>query len=100
MLFSEVDLDFGHVNDIKDVKLIYENKEQQLEQLMTKYKESTDLYFVNLLKNSNDKKNISELYKERMSELENLYEKAQNKLEKNFFKKLREITDFIKQNNH
>ena len=99
-LFSEVDLDFGHVNDIKDVKLIYENKEQQLEQLMTKYKESTDLYFVNLLKNSNDKKNISELYKERMSELENLYEKAQNQLEKNFFKKLREITDFIKQNNH
>ena len=99
-LFSEVDLDFGHVNDIKDVKLIYENKEQQLEQLMTKYKESTDLYFVNLLKNSNDKKNISELYKERMSELENLYENAQNKLEKNFFKKLREITDFIKQNNH
>ena len=99
-LFSEVDLDFGHVNDIKDVKLIYENKEQQLEQLMTKYKESTDLYFVNLLKNNNDKKNISELYKERMSELENLYEKAQNQLEKNFFKKLREITDFIKQNNH
>ena len=99
-LFSEVDLDFGHVNDIKDVKLIYENKEQQLEQLMTKYKEDTDLYFVNLLKNSNDKKNISELYKERMSELENLYEKAQNQLEKNFFKKLREITDFIKQNNH
>ena len=99
-LFSEIDLDFGHVNDIKDVKLIYENKEQQLEQLMTKYKESTDLYFVNLLKNSNDKKNISELYKERMSELENLYEKAQNQLEKNFFKKLREITDFIKQNNH
>ena len=99
-LFSEVDLDFGHVNDIKDVKLIYESKEQQLEQLMTKYKESTDLYFVNLLKNSNDKKNISELYKERMSELENLYEKAQNQLEKNFFKKLREITDFIKQNNH
>ena len=99
-LFSEVDLDFGHVNDIKDVKLIYENKEQQLEQLMTKYKESTDLYFVNLLKNSNDKNNISELYKERMSELENLYEKAQNQLEKNFFKKLREITDFIKQNNH
>ena len=99
-LFSEVDLDFGHVNDIKDVKLIYENKEQQLEQLMTKYKKSTDLYFVNLLKNSNDKKNISELYKERMSELENLYEKAQNQLEKNFFKKLREITDFIKQNNH
>ena len=99
-LFSEIDLDFGHVNDIKDVKLIYENKEQQLEQLMTKYKKSTDLYFVNLLKNSNDKKNISELYKERMSELENLYEKAQNQLEKNFFKKLREITDFIKQNNH
>ena len=99
-LFSEVDLDFGHVNDIKDVKLIYENKEQQLEKLMTKYKEDTDLYFVNLLKNNNDKKNISELYKERMSELENLYEKAQNQLEKNFFKKLREITDFIKQNNH
>ena len=99
-LFSEVDLDFGHVNDIKDVKLIYENKEQQLEQLLTKYKEDTDLYFVNLLKNSNDKKNISELYKERMSELENLYEKAQNQLEKNFFKKLREITDYIKQNNH
>jgi hypothetical protein len=98
--FSEVDLDFGHVNDIKDVKLIYESKEQQLEQLMTKYKENTDLYFVNLLKNSNDKKSISELYKERMSELENLYENAQNKLEKNFFKKLREITDFIKQNNH
>ena len=98
--FSEVDLDFGHANDIKDVKLIYESKEQQLEQLMTKYKENTDLYFVNLLKNSNDKKNISELYKERMSELENLYESAQNKLEKNFFKKLREITDFIKQNNH
>jgi len=99
-LFSEVDLDFGHVNDIKDVKLLYESKEQQLEELMTKYKESTDLYFVDLLKNSNDKKNIGELYKERMSELENLYEKAQNQLEKNFFKKLREITDFMKQNNH
>lgn len=100
VLFSEVDLDFGHVSDIKDVKLIYEDKEQQLEQLMEKYKENTDLYFVNLLKNNNDKNNINELYKERMTELENLYENAQNQLEKNFFKKLREITDFIKQNNH
>ena len=100
-LFSEVDLDFGDIYDIKDVKFSYENKENQLEELMKKYKENTDLYFDNLLKNNIDKNNIKIIYdehKQKMAELEKLYQNAQNKLEKNFFEKLRQITNFNKQN--
>ena len=99
-LFSEVDLNFGEVNDIKDVKIFYEEKENQLEELMKKYKENTDLYFDNLLRNNNDKNNIKIIYeehKEKMSELEKLYQNAQNKLEKNFFEKLKQMTNFNKQ---
>ena len=102
-LFSEIDLNFGDINDIQNVKIMYENKENQLEQLMKKYKENTNLYFDNLLKNNVDKNNIKLIYaehKEKMSELEKLYENAQNKLEKNFFDKLREITNFNRQNNY
>ena len=99
-LFSEVDLNFGEVNDIKYVKIFYEEKENQLEELMKKYKENTDLYFDNLLRNNNDKNNIKIIYeehKEKMSELEKLYQNAQNKLEKNFFEKLKQMTNFNKQ---
>ena len=99
-LFSEVDLNFGEVNDIKDVKIFYEEKENQLEELMKKYKENTDLYFDNLLRNNTDKNNIKIIYeehKEKMSELEKLYQNAQNKLEKNFFEKLKQMTNFNKQ---
>ena len=102
-LFSEIDLNFGDINDIQNVKIMYENKENQLEQLMKKYKENTNLYFDNLLKNNVDKNNIKLIYaehKEKMSELEKLYKNAQNKLEKNFFDKLREITNFNRQNNY
>ena len=102
-LFSEVDLNFKGINDIKDVKLIYQEKEGQLEELMKKYKQNTDLYFDNLLKNNTDKKNIKIIYdehKEKMSELQKLYENAQSKLEKNFFEKLRQITNFNRQNNN
>ncbi len=102
-LFSEVDLNFGEIKNIKDVKLMYEKKENQLEQLMKKYQENTNLYFDNLLKNNVDKNNIKTIYdehKEKMTELEKLYENAQNKLEKNFFEKLREITNFNRQNNY
>jgi hypothetical protein len=102
-LFSEVDLNFGEIKNIQDVKLIYEKKENELEQLMKKYKENTNMYFDNLLKNNVDKNNIKLIYdehKEKMTELEQLYEKAQNKLEKNFFDKLREITNFNRQNNY
>jgi hypothetical protein len=102
-LFSEVDLNFGEIKNIQDVKLIYEKKENELEQLMKKYKENTNMYFDNLLKNNVDKNNIKLIYdehKEKMTELEKLYEKAQNKLEKNFFDKLREITNFNRQNNY
>ena len=102
-LFSEVDLNFKGINDIKDVKLIYQEKEGQLEELMKKYKQNTNLYFDNLLKNNTDKKNIKIIYdehKEKMSELQKLYENAQSKLEKNFFEKLRQITNFNRQNNN
>ena len=99
-LFSEVDLSFGDINDIKSVKLLYEKKENQLEQLMKKYRENIDIYFDNLLKENTDKNNIKLIYdehKEKISELEKLYENETNKLEKNFFDKLREITNFNKQ---
>ena len=102
-LFSEVDLNFKGINDIKDVKLIYQEKEGQLEELMKKYKQNTDLYFDNLLKNNVDKNNIKVIYdehKEKMFELQKLYENAQSKLEKNFFEKLRQITNFNRQNNN
>ena len=102
-LFSEVDLNFKGINDIKDVKLIYQEKEGQLEELMKKYKQNTNLYFDNLLKNNTDKNNIKIIYdehKEKMSELQKLYENAQSKLEKNFFEKLRQITNFNRQNNN
>ena len=100
-LFSEVDLSFDEANDIKDVKLLYEKKENQLEELMKKYKENTDLYFDNILKNNIDKNNIKVIYdehKEKISELEKLYQNAQNNLEKKFFEKLKKITNFNKQN--
>ena len=100
-LFSEVDLSFDEANDIKDVKLLYEKKENQLEELMKKYKQNTDLYFDNLLKNNVDKNNIKVIYdehKEKISELEKLYQNAQNNLEKKFFEKLKKITNFNKQN--
>ena len=100
-LFSEVDLNFGEINDIKDVKILYEQKENQLEELMKKYKENTDLYFNNLLRNNIDKNNIKMIYDEhkvKISELEKLYQNAQNKLEKNFFGQLRQITNFNKPN--
>ena len=99
-LFSEVDLNFGEVNDIKNVKIFYEEKENQLEELMKKYKENTDLYFDNLLRNNTDENNVKIIYeehKEKMSELEKLYQNAQNKLEKNFFEKLKQMTNFNKQ---
>ena len=102
-LFSEVDLNFKGINDIQNVKLMYQNKESQLEELMKKYKQNTDLYFDNLLKNNVDKNNIKVIYdehKEKMFELQKLYENAQNRLEKNFFEKLREITNFNKQSNN
>ena len=100
-LFSEVDLNFGEINDIKNVKILYEQKESQLEELMKKYKENTDLYFNNLLRNNIDKDNIKIIYdehKQKMLELEGLYQNAQNKLEKNFFGQLRQITNFNKTN--
>jgi uncharacterized protein YlbG (UPF0298 family) len=100
-LFSEVDLNFGEINDIKNVKILYEQKESQLEELMKKYKENTDLYFNNLLRNNTDKNNIKMIYdehNEKISELEKLYQNAQNKLEKNFFGQLRQITNFNKTN--
>ena len=101
-LFSEVDLNFFEVNDIKDVKTLYEQKENQLEDLMKKYKENTDIYFDNLLRNNTDKNNIKIIYEEhkaKMSELEKLYQNAQNKLEKNFFEQLRQITNLKKPSN-
>ena len=101
-LFSEVDLNFGEITDIKIVKLMYEQKANQLEQLMKKYRENTDIYFDNLLKENTDKNNIKLIYdehKEKISELEKLYDNVTNKLEKNFFDKLKKITNFNKQKN-
>ena len=101
-LFSEVDLNFGEITDIKIVKMMYEQKANQMEQLMKKYRENTDIYFDNLLKENTDKNNIKLIYdehKEKISELEKLYDNATNKLEKNFFDKLKKITNFNKQKN-
>ena len=56
-LFSEVDLNFDEANKITEVKLIYEKKEKQLEELMQKYRDNTDFYFENLLNNNINKSN-------------------------------------------
>jgi hypothetical protein len=96
-LFSEVDLNFDEANKITEVKLIYEKKEKQLEELMQKYRDNTDFYFENLLNNNNNKSNeelIFKEHKEKISELEKLYEKRQNILENKFFEKLKELTSF------
>ena len=96
-LFSEVDLNFDEANKITEVKLIYEKKEKQLEELMQKYRDNTDFYFENLLNNNINKSNeelIFKEHKEKISELEKLYEKSQNILEKKFFEKLKELTSF------
>ena len=100
-LFSEVDLNFNGVKNINEVKLLYEQKEKQLESLMKKYKENTDYYFDSLLNKNNNKNNLDIIYKEhqeKINELEKLYEKAQNSLEQKFFEKLKNITNFNKQN--
>ena len=100
-LFSEVDLNFNGVKNINEVKLLYEQKEKQLELLMKKYKENTDYYFDSLLNKNNNKNNLDIIYKEhqeKINELEKLYEKAQNSLEQKFFEKLKNITNFNKQN--
>ena len=99
-LFSEVDLNFNGVKKISEVKLLYEQKEKQLESLMKKYKENTDYYFESLLNKNSNKNNIEIIYKEhqeKINELEKLYEKAQNSLEQKFFEKLKHITNFNKQ---
>ena len=99
-LFSEVDLNFKGVKKISEVKLLYEQKEKQLESLMKKYKENTDYYFESLLNKNSNKNNIEIIYKEhhqKINELEKLYEKAQNTLEQKFFEKLKHITNFNKQ---
>ena len=99
-LFSEVDLNFKGVKKISEVKLLYEQKEKQLESLMKKYKENTDYYFESLLNKNSNKNNIEIIYKEhqeKINELEKLYEKAQNSLEQKFFEKLKHITNFNKQ---
>jgi len=99
-LFSEVDLNFDEANKINEVKLIYEKKEKQLEELMQKYRDNTDFYFENLLNNNINKSNeelIFKEHKEKISELEKLYEKKQNILENKFFEKLKELTSFNKQ---
>ena len=99
-LFSEVDLNFDEANKITEVKLIYEKKEKQLEELMQKYRDNTDFYFENLLNNNINKSNeelIFKEHKEKISELEKLYEKRQNVLENKFFEKLKELTSFNKQ---
>ena len=98
-LFSEVDLNFDEANKITEVKLIYEKKEKQLEELMQKYRDNTDFYFENLLNNNINKSNeelIFKEHKEKISELEKLYEKRQNILENKFFEKLKELTSFNK----
>ena len=99
-LFSEVDLSFDEANKISEVKLIYEKKEKQLELLMKKYKENTDYYFETLLNKNNNKdaEIINNEHKEKIIELEKLYEKAQNNLEKKFFEKIKQMTNFNKQN--
>ena len=100
-LFSEVDLNFNGVKNINEVKLLYEQKEKQLESLMKKYKENTGYYFDSLLNKNNNKNNLDIIYKEhqeKINELEKLYEKAQNSLEQKFFEKLKNITNFNKQN--
>ena len=99
-LFSEVDLNFDEANKITEVKLIYEKKEKQLEELMQKYRDNTDYYFENLLNNNINQSNeelIFKEHKEKISELEKLYEKMQNNLENKFFEKLKELTSFNKQ---
>ena len=96
-LFSEVDLNFDEANKITEVKLIYEKKEKELEELMQKYRDNTDFYFENLLNNNINKSNeelIFKEHKEKISELEKLYEKRQNILENKFFEKLKELTSF------
>ena len=98
-LFSEIDLSFNEANKISEVKLIYEKKEKQLELLMKKYKENTDYYFETLLNKNNNKdaEIINNEHKEKIIELEKLYEKAQNNLEKKFFEKIKQMTNFNKQ---
>ena len=93
-LFSEINLDFDEAKKINEVKLIYEKKEKELEQLMQQYRENIDYYFETLINKNNDKsseKLISQEHKQKISELEALYEKKQNILENNFFKRLKEL---------
>ena len=100
-LFSEVDLSFDEANKITEVKLIYEKKEKQLQELMQKYKDNTDYYFEALLNKNFNKSNeelIFKEHKEKISELEKLYGKTQNILETKFFEKLKELSSFNKQN--
>ena len=93
-LFSEINLDFDEAKKINEVKIIYEKKEKELEQLMQQYRENIDYYFETLINKNNDKsseKLISQEHKQKISELEALYEKKQNILENNFFKRLKEL---------
>ena len=93
-LFSEINLSFDEAKKINEVKLIYEKKEKELEQLMQQYRENIDYYFETLLNKNSDKiseKLISKEHKQKISELEAIYEKKQNNLETNFFKRLKEL---------
>ena len=93
-LFSEIDISFEEVNQINEVKSMYEKKEKQLEILLQKYKENIDYYFETLLNQNFNKSNqdlIFKEHKEKINELEQIYERTQKKLETKFFEKLKEI---------
>ena len=97
-LFEDIPLQFINVSDIQNTKLTYEEREEQLEELMDNYTNEIEKYYNLLFEkcklngNQNDLNKISMEYQSNINKLNEIYETKQSILENNFFATLKILT--------
>ena len=97
-LFEDIPLQFINVSDIQNTKLTYEEREEQLEELMDNYTNEIEKYYNTLFEkcklngNQNDLNKISMEYQSNINKLNEIYETKQSILENNFFATLKILT--------
>ena len=98
-LFEDIPLQFVNVIDIQNTKLTYEEREEQLEELMDNYTNQLEKYYNSIFEkcklngnNQNELNNISNEYKNNINKLNEIYETKQSILENNFFATLKILT--------
>ena len=98
-LFEDIPLQFVNVIDIQNTKLTYEEREEQLEELMDNYTNQIEKYYNSIFEkcklngnNQNELNIISNEYKNNINKLNEIYETKQSILENNFFATLKILT--------